>query len=609
MKHKGGESVKKLFLFISIVFLMVLCPVKLEADRSYTIDGFEVDAQLSTDGSMDVIETITYNFSGAFNGVYRTLVIAGSRGIDNIEVLSGDGIQINTYEISKEANGLQLKIYSKSQNEIKTFIIKYRVLDVCVKYNDIAELYWKFMGQDTEVKIKDFKVNIKLPQGASKEDIKAFAHGPLSGNVEIIDEQNIVLSVKEVLPNTFVEARILFPVSLIKDSSNAVNKNVLNAIMEEEKRWADEANIQRQRARIFVSISFAYAFFQLFLIGFIYFKYDKEYKTTFKGSYYRELPSNYSPAVMSVLWNFGRIKPRDVTATLMDLVRRKYIALSTEVTEKKSIFSKKGDTDYVFTLNENIDGSMLSKHEAFFIDWMFVNIGINKRVSLDDIEEYTKSKTRAQKFKSDYDAWSEYVRQEAEVFKFFDKKSNRGMVLGIIASLLGFALAIYTIVAHGNILGFIVTIFTSLILLIYSITVKRRSEYGVLQFQMWKAFKKFLLHFSRLDKAELPSVILWEHYLVYAITLGVAKEVIKQLKMVFREEDFNHTGLTYMYYGYYGRGLNHFDALNTVTSAVTKATESTYKQAVSQLSSSGGGGGGFSGGGGGGGGGGGAGAF
>ena len=42
---------------------------------------------------------------------------------------------------------------------------------------------------------------------------------------------------------------------------------------------------------------------------------------------------------------------------------------------------------------------------------------------------------------------------------------------------------------------------------------------------------------------------------------------------------------------------------------MARATESTYKQAVSQISSSGGGGGGFSGGGGGGGGGGGTGAF
>lgn len=602
---------KRAILLILLVLVLLSGYTAAEADRSYIINGFHAEAQLNTDGSMDVSETLTYDFSGEFNGIYRTLVTTGSDGVDNIEVMTVDGNKMpaNTYEVEKQKDKLQLKIYSKARNEMKTFIIKYRVLNVAVKYNDIAELYWKFMGSDTDVVIKDFKVNIGLPEGTSREDIKAYAHGPLSGNVEIVDEKNITLSVKDLKPNTFVEARILFPTSFIKNSFNALDKNALNDIMDEERRWAEEANAKRLRARIFISISFLYAFLQILLIFYIYYKYDKEYKTTFKGAYYRELPGDYSPAVMSVLWNFGRIKPRDVTATLMDLVRRKYITLSVQAAEKKGILSKKEDIDYVFTLNENADASKLSKHEIFFIEWIFGNIGINKRVSLDDIEDYTKSKTGAQNFKSDYDAWYENVKQEAETLGFFDKSSNHGIILGVIASLLGFFLAVYTMIAHGNILGFIVTIFTSLILMIYSITVKRRSKYGVLQFQMWKAFRKFLLHFSRLDKAELPSVVLWEHYLVYAITLGVAKEVIKQLKMIFREDDFKNGGLTYMYYGYYGHRLNHFDALNNITSTVTKATESTYKQAVSQLSSSSGGGGGFSGGGGGGGGGGGAGAF
>jgi uncharacterized membrane protein len=149
----------------------------------------------------------------------------------------------------------------------------------------------------------------------------------------------------------------------------------------------------------------------------------------------------------------------------------------------------------------------------------------------------------------------------------------------------------------------------SIILLIYSLLIRRRSKHGVEQFKMWKAFRKFLTHFSQIDKAELPAVILWEHYLVYAITLGVAKEVISQLKLVFRDEDFNNSGLTYMYYGHYRHNYSYFDTIDNVTKTMVKTTESVYTQAISKMSSSSGGGGGFSGGGGGGGGGGGAGAF
>jgi len=615
---KGGDKLKKTLTLILALLIMVLYPVSADENRSYKISEFNVEAKLNYDGSMDVKETIIYDFKGEFNGVYRTIHTEGSDGIENIHLYIGDSKESvcedysqknNTYEILKESKGVKLKVYSKSRNESKKFTIVYRIKNVAVRYNDIAELYWKFMGKDTDVVIENFSVRISLPGETSKENIKAFAHGPLSGVVEIIDGQNVLLYVKELKPNNFVEARILFPTSLIENSHNIIEKNALSSILAEEGKWAEEANIKRQRARIFISISFIYALFEVLLIGFIYFKYDKEYKTTFKGPYYRELPGDYSPAVMSVLWNFGSIKPRDITATLMDLVRRKHIMLSQEVVRNEKLFGKKNDIDYYFTLNENSDTSQLSKHEAFFIDWMFRKIGSNNRVSLDDIEKYTKSRTGAMNFQSDYAAWYEYVRQEAKKYDFFDNRSYRGMAIGILFALLGIALAIFTLVAHENVLGFITTLITSIILLIYSITVRRRSKNGVLQYQMWKAFRKFLLHFSQLDKAEIPSVVVWEHYLVYAISLGVAKEVIKQLKMVFTEHDFNNRGLTYMYYGYYGHGINHFDALERATSSLTKTVESTYKQAVSKMSSSSGGGGGFSGGGGGGGGGGGAGAF
>lgn len=32
-----------------------------------------------------------------------------------------------------------------------------------------------------------------------------------------------------------------------------------------------------------------------------------------------------------------------------------------------------------------------------------------------------------------------------------------------------------------------------------------------------------------MEKHEIPSLIIWEHYLVYAVTLGVADKVIKQI--------------------------------------------------------------------------------
>lgn len=114
--------------------------------------------------------------------------------------------------------------------------------------------------------------------------------------------------------------------------------------------------------------------------------------------------------------------------------------------------------------------------------------------------------------------------------------------------------------------------------------------------------------FSELDRHEVPSLIIWEHYLVYAVTLGVAQQVIKQLEIVFPNlEDQNYR----FGYGWYYYHLGSANSLNQGLSSLTTKIEQSFTQsiqaAVGQTSSgsgmggsfSGGGGGGFGGGGGG----------
>ncbi|MDD4503640.1 MAG: DUF2207 domain-containing protein [Clostridiaceae bacterium] len=607
-------------IFLIICALLSTITAYCADDRSYYMSSFKVSAQLDSSGSMDVTEEITYEFDGSFRGVYRTLKTAGSDGMEAIEVhkiqdgritqfVQNNSESENSYQLIDEGDGIRLKIFSTAEDEDRTFTIRYRVINVASKYNDIGELYWKFMGEDTDVKIENFELKITLPEGADKEQIKIFGHGPLSGVSEIIDSRNVSLRVEKLLPHNFVEARVLFPPSLVKDSKKIVEKDALEKIMYEEKGFADEANARRAKARAAVGFSFVYVLFELLMIVYLYFKYDKEYKAKFMGEYFRELPGNYSPAVLSVLWNFGKVKPRDITATMMDLVRRKYLKLIVEQTEIKGILKHKVENEYVFELNKEADLGALTPHEKYFIDWLIYTIGDGGKVSLTDIEQSSKTLSGAESFKSDYDAWVEYVKIEAEGLSFFERKTIKGQIIGVIIAVVGMIYGGFTAAVHNNIAGFIVLMIVSFILLIYSLVIRRRSRYGVEQFKMWKAFRKFLKHFSQLDKADLPAVILWEHYLVYAITLGVAKEVISQLRLVFREEDFNNTSLTYLYYGHYGHNYNYFDTIDNVTNTMMKTTESVYTQAMSKMASSTGGGGGFSGGGGGGGGGGGAGAF
>ena len=147
-----GRRISVLPVFIIICVLLSSITAYCDGDRSYYMSSFSINAQLDSMGNMDVIEEITYEFDGSFRGVYRTLKTAGSDGIEGIEVykvLSGSLRQFvrdnsekeGSYQLIDEGDGIRLKIFSAAKDESITFALKYRIMNVAAKYNDIAELY------------------------------------------------------------------------------------------------------------------------------------------------------------------------------------------------------------------------------------------------------------------------------------------------------------------------------------------------------------------------------------------------------------------------------------------------------------------------------------
>lgn len=649
MKKSFTVNFTKIFLGVILFsFFTFQHQVNAVGNKSYFLLGYDINVLLNKDGSADFEERLTYNFNGKFNGVTRDVDFDLTKGLKDKRVYvmkNGDlkELQLNpgnslddtgnpgTYNFVEEETLARFKIFEVSKDQEKTFVIKYKLIDVVTKYKDTAEFNRKVVDANWQTRLNNIKIKITLPPGATKEELKAFAHGPLSGEASILDNSNVEFKVPTVAPGFFVETLVLFPVKLVAEASNIEDENALPRILANEAKLASYANEEREAARLRLqkqlkiqqerelnikrlrSVGNPLTIFLIVLwfliVTYLYGKYDKELKHNFEGKYYRELPGDYTPAEMSVLMSFGKVNTRDVMATLMDLSRKKQLVISPNKSIKKGIFNSKEITQYEIKLNEKTPPITLKKHEKFLISWFIGKIGNGNYVSLDEIKDYVKGKSEALEFKDDYDKWVNLVQEESAKYKFFDDTSKKGRLLGVIAGfaymLVGVAITAFLVSSIA-----IVAIIQGVILVIFSIFIKRRTTYGNEQHAMWKAFKNFLNDFSSLDKAEIPAIVLWEHYLVYAVSLGVAKEVIKQLPLVFNDEDLNNNQLTYMYggsYGYFtGFGAMFDDTIHTVQGAISTA-ESV---ANSQNSSSSGGGGGFSGGSsGGGGGGGGGGAF
>ena len=126
-------------------------------------------------------------------------------------------------------------------------------------------------------------------------------------------------------------------------------------------------------------------------------------------------------------------------------------------------------------------------------------------------------------------------------------------------------------------------------------TLRRRTPKGAEQAAEAEALRRFLKDFSTLDEAPVESLAIWERYLVYAVALGVAGDLIRGIAMKMPQVAASPGFATwYMVSGAGGR-LDSIGQFNTQFGGAAIAA---------MTPSSTGAGGGFSGGGGGGGGGG-----
>lgn len=593
------------------------------ADRSFTMEKVIIDAEVTSDCSMQVTEKLTVDFNGHWNGFYISIPRGDSPVTDVVVSENGKAYTFNqgteygppgTFLIKNENSKTTIDWSIDATDELRTFYISYRVVNAVKVHNDAAELYRKFIGSDNAQRIRAVEVNLKLPAGAANykqgKDILIWGHGPLNGEVNFTAPDAVAWQVKTLPPYTFVEGRVVMPPALFPDAPAAVftGKTALAGILAEERGWAEEANSKRWRARAEVGGAVAAVLLALVVVYLLWRKYGQAYPTQFNGPYYRELPGQYSPAELSTLWNYKKVKAQDLTATIMDLARRRFLSIEEERQEVRKMLGSREVKTYRLTFLpapepaslRNPEEAVLRPHEQDLLDYLRHTIAAGREfLYLTDIERYAKKNGQA--FYNFWRQWTAGLNEQGENLEFFDFSGNMPLFT-LLAGLAIFTLGAIA-VSQMSILGAAMMLAGAIIGLVPR-SFKKRSKTGQEDFIRWQAFRRFLQHFSQMERHEIPSLIIWEYYLVFAVTLGVAREVIKQLELVFpnmQDGDY-HFGYGYMSYGAWNSFQDLHNSFDNI-GAVLERSIKTAHAAVSKSSSGSGGGGGFSGGGGGGGGG------
>ena len=92
-----------------------------------------------------------------------------------------------------------------------------------------------------------------------------------------------------------------------------------------------------------------------------------------------------------------------------------------------------------------------------------------------------------------------------------------------MVALIGFAVLLFS---YGSALG-VVPIVAALVLFLFMRTLLQRTPAGARRAAEWDGLRTFLKDFSRLDEAVSGDLIIYERYLVAAVALGVADELVR----------------------------------------------------------------------------------
>lgn len=246
---------------IVIIFVVFISMVSSAfSSASYRIDDLRIRAEIKKDGSVLVTEQVLYS-ADKINGILYNVDAKGYGELKNLNVFYEEngkfipavkqrGSQRGSYTVSEDDGLYKIKLYYSLRNEREYFAVRYILPQGVTVYKDTAQFNRKMVGENWEKSIRNVQVIIELPEEISKEKIYAFGHGPLTGNVEILNGREIKYTLENYYPGEFLETNILFPKELISEINKKYikNKNAFSEIMKMEKNFAEEANRERDRA-------------------------------------------------------------------------------------------------------------------------------------------------------------------------------------------------------------------------------------------------------------------------------------------------------------------------------------------------------------------------
>lgn len=654
-KKKIRKKFIRWFVMVAVVLILILFSGQL-FESTQIMNKLDYNIVLNEDGSATITETWDV-YTRYTNTLFRNFKKSDKFGditdVKVIDLQTGMNLlQINEemYHVTKNcfyALDISPKVFEiawgigmDNRSGTKKYQICYTVTNVLTDYKDCQEFYWMLLNKDNGIPVKRVTGTIKFPEGVKNRDnLKAWGHGPLNGNIEIVSNDTIKFTVDDLPRGKMLEVRAVTTEKMFNiDTSKTNNYNYLNKIINEETKWSDESNSKAKVFYVVVIIIYILAIIRNIILAIKAYKISKKKDDGIIHrdlKYFRDIPreDRATPAEATYLYFFNKDtdtivahQADTVSAIILNLALKKYISLRTEeekvyVDILKNSEGLNQDEEAIYKIIEGTKKQEAGEFEISKINGFAkkhydkYSLLINRMVN-ESRESLYKEKLVDKANRKLYNK-----AKNAEAIYSFLKGTLEFLIIGFLIGLIPTFEKVYIdIFSIGFKAKFIVISLILLPLIVTSLIklkmrAKTQSKIAILtqkgteEQEEWKALAKYMTEFSLLKEREVPELALWEKYLVYATAFGIADKVIEQMKAkypeVFVEEYWKDEEIEkYQVLNFATHNIvYHLDNYNPINS-LSNSTKQAYKTSLAEIarhtsSSGSGGGGGFSGGGGG----------
>ena len=561
-------------LFVALLAFLVL-PTTVGA-VDFSISDVKINAQLGSDGTVQVKEKHTYDFDSKFNGIIREIQPKKGASIEGFAAFE------KGKELEIEKQNAEYRVHRKGKNEVIVFDLEYTIANGMEKYNDGAQFYWPFFDRRNETDYGNMTITVVPPGKAS--DVLFIGYDSAEETGKVQPDGTVVFSMGEVYSGNNGDIRVVYEPSLFP-AMTAMDGDIRPTVIEDQEiaeKLRAEFIENQKTAGIVGGVSVALGILGVGLIGFFANagrkRYDREanYQMESNGFY---VPTSDMSLPALLLFKKNVVSVELMSAALLDLVRKGYV---------------KQVSDEEFVL---VDANVTLEHEKQLIQLLFFQIGHDKKFTLTELKSYTKEKKNYEAFDKKFKTWKDLLKAELNQYELKVKTTKERVILSLIG-VLGIGVAIYFVYYELYFQLVIVGILT-LVAFGFALFYSPYNYEGTLLKSEWERVEKWM---KELDTKKWEGLSLDDRFRVLIYGVGVKhpeldayyKDFVSAQKQL--DQNRNHQDERYrhdMQDSNYGNAYYGSTVYNPVflAGSFNQASSNVSANAPSSDSSSGGGGG------------------